>query len=104
LTVWQAVASLAGLASALTAFGLGLAAFVRSGRAEDARERADAASSSAAASQVGLEYLRESLRAQQETITRQEGEIGELRGRLRECREERQAMAVQIAELQERMP
>jgi hypothetical protein len=37
-------------------------------------------------------------------ITRQEGEIGELRGRLRECREERQAMAVRIAELEERMP
>jgi predicted RNase H-like nuclease (RuvC/YqgF family) len=93
---WQAVASIAGLASALTAFGLGVAAFVRSGRAEDARERADAAG-------VGLKYLERSLAAQQDTITRQEGEIGELRGRLRECREERQAMAVKIRELEERM-
>jgi septal ring factor EnvC (AmiA/AmiB activator) len=101
--VWQAVASLAGLCSALTAFGLGLAAFVRSGRAEDARERADQASSSAAASQVGLDYLRGALEAQQRTIVHQEGEIGELRGQLRECRAERHNLAATIVQQEARI-
>lgn len=61
------------------------------------RTRADAAG-------VGLEYLERALAAQQETITRQEGEIGELRGQLKDCRTERHAMAAEIAELRGRLP
>jgi hypothetical protein len=101
--VWQAVASFAALITALAAAGVGVAGFVRSARAEDAKRGADAAD-------VGLRYLERSLAAQQETITRQEGEIGALRGQLAQCREESHVLAAQlvgqatqIAELQERM-
>ena len=95
--MWQAVASIAAMCTAIVGGGLGIAGWFRSARADDAKGRADAAG-------VGLEYLRESLRAQQDQIVRQEGEIGELRGQLRECRDERHQLAVRVAELEEKMP
>jgi chromosome segregation ATPase len=95
--VWQAVASVAALITAVAGGGVGIAGFVRSSRAADAKSRSDAAG-------VGLQYLEKALAAQQVEITRQEGEIGELRGHLESCREERQALAVEIAELRDRMP
>jgi len=93
---WQAGTSIAALLTAVGGVGLGAAGFWRAGRADEARRSADAAG-------VGLEYLREALSAQQVTLTHQEGEIGALRGQLRECRDERRAMADQIIELQRRM-
>jgi len=93
---WQAGTSIAALLTAVGGVGLGAAGFWRAGRADDARRSADAAG-------VGLDYLREALAAQQATLTHQEGEIGVLRGQLKECRDERHAMAGQIAELRERM-
>lgn len=93
--MWQAVAAVAALLTALAGGGIGIAGFVRSSRAEDAKSRADA-------SQVGLGYLERALAAQQETITRQQGEIGVLRGQLETCREEREALAGQIAELRDK--
>ena len=87
--MWQALASIASLIGALAAGGVGVAAFVRSARAGDAKERADATG-------VGLDYLEKALAAQQVTITRQSGEIGEVRGQLVDCRNERQTMADQL--------
>jgi len=94
--MWQAVTSVAALLTAVGGVVFAALAWSRGARSEDARRRADAAG-------VGLDYLREALAAQQETLVRQEGEIGALRGQLRECRDERHAMADQITELQRRM-
>jgi len=93
----QAIVSIASLILAIPAAVVAYAAFRRSARAADVKSSADA-------SAVGLEYLRQSLQTQQELIVRQEGEIGELRGQLKSCKEERETMASQIAELQERLP
>lgn len=93
--MWQAVAAVAALVTAIAGGGVGIAGFVRSSRAEDAKTRADAAG-------VGLEYLERALAALQETNLRQQGELGELRGQLKECRTEREAMAAEIADLRER--
>lgn len=94
---WQALSALGSLAIAVPAVVIGVLAFRRTSHAEDVGERA-------AAAEVGLKYLERSLAAQQDTITRQEGEIGELRGQLKECRDERQQLSTRIAELEERMP
>jgi len=93
---WQAGTSIAALLTAVGGVVLGAAAWWRGARADDARRSADAAG-------VGLDYLREALAAQQKTLTHQEGEIGMLKGQLKECRDERHAMADQIAELRGRM-
>jgi hypothetical protein len=90
--MWQAVAAVGALVLAVPGAAIGVAGFVRSSRAEDAKSRADAAG-------VGLEYLERALSALQETNLRQQGEIGALRGELKNCREEREALAEQIAEL-----
>jgi hypothetical protein len=82
---WQVALPLGSLVIALPASVTAYLAFRRS--------------SSAEASRVGLEYLRESLRFQQETIVRQEHEIGVVRGELNGCREERQIIAREIADL-----
>ncbi|HMG43934.1 MAG TPA: hypothetical protein VK611_21555 [Acidimicrobiales bacterium] len=90
--MWQAAASVAALLTAIAGGSVGIAGFVRSARAEDARRSADATG-------VGLNYLEKALAALQTTITRQEGDLGELRGQLRGCTEERQAMSAEIADL-----
>ncbi len=90
---WQIAAALGSLLVTVVAAGVSFAAFRRSARAEDAR-------TSAEASKVGLDYLRESLKAQGETIVRQEGELGELRGELRSCRDERSALADRLTEIE----
>jgi hypothetical protein len=87
---WQAGASIAAIITAVMGAGVGLAGYIRS------------AASSAAA--TGLEYMERALQAQQDQIMRQQGEIGELRGQLQDCRAEREVLSQQIAALQERMP
>lgn len=94
--MWQAVTSIAALTTALVGAGLGVAGFLRSARSEDARQQAEQARGRADAAGVGLTYLEKALAAQGATITRQEGEIGELRGQLKECRTERHVMAQQL--------
>ncbi len=91
--MWQVVAPIGSLLLTAVAAGVSFAAFRRSARAEDARTSAEAA-------KVGLDYLRESLRAQQETIVHQEGEIGVLRGELKSCKDERQALADRLTEIE----
>lgn len=92
--MWQAVAAIGALLLSIPATVIGVIGFYRSARAEDAKGRADAA-------EVGLQYLREGLAAQQATITRQQGEIGELRGQLKVCHEERHVMAGEIEKLRD---
>jgi hypothetical protein len=94
--VWQVVASFGALALAVPGVLLGVAGFVRASRATDSKERADAA-------QVGLGYLERALKAQQDTIVRQQGEIGELRGQLVACRQREEATQAQLAELREQL-
>lgn len=100
---WQAVSALGSLVVALLGGAVGVVAFRRTSHAEDVEARVAAVEADAKArtdaAEVGLKYLERSLAAQQATITRQEGEIGELRGQLASCREERQAMAAEIADL-----
>jgi predicted RNase H-like nuclease (RuvC/YqgF family) len=97
LTVWQAITAVAALITAVGGASLGAVGLVRSGRESGAKERAEAAS-------VGLEYLERALATQQDTIVRQQGEIGELRGKLEHCESERHGLADQVAELRGRMP
>lgn len=101
--MWQAVAAVAALVTALAGGTVGIAGFIRSSRTEEARQHADAVEREVGrridAQQVGLEYMQKALAALQETNTRQEGLIGELRGLLVTCGEERQELAAQIAEL-----
>lgn len=105
---WQITAALGSLALAVPASVLGVLAFRRSSHQDDVEARIAAVESEAKArtdaAEVGLKYLERSLEAQQTTITQQAGEIGELRGQLKDCRGEREAMSAQIQELQGRMP
>ena len=105
---WQIISAVGSVALAVPAATIGVLAFRRSSHADDVEERVRAieadASSRVSAAEVGLKYLERSLAAQQETITRQSGEIGELRGLLRDCRHEREGLAGQIADLRGRMP
>lgn len=105
--MWQAVTAVTALITALAGGTVGIAGFVRSSRTEEARERAETVEREVTrrvdAQQVGLDYMNQALHAQQETITRQQGEIGELRGQLAACREERQVQAEEIARLRERL-
>ena len=105
---WQIVSAVGSIALAVPAATIGVLAFRRSSHADDVEERVRAieadASSRVSAAEVGLKYLERSLAAQQVTITRQEGEIGELRGQLKDCRGEREALADQMAELRGRLP
>lgn len=95
--LWQAVTSIAALVTGATGAALALAGWYRSAKAEDAKSSADA-------SKVGLEYLERALSQQQDTITHQQGQIGELAGQLKECRDERLELARQIEELKQAMP
>jgi septal ring factor EnvC (AmiA/AmiB activator) len=90
--VWQTFIAVGGLLVATPTAVVAAATFRRTARVADVQ-------TATAAQQVGLDYLRESLATQQATIIRQEGEIGALRGELKGCREERQAMAAEIADL-----
>jgi chromosome segregation ATPase len=105
---WQVVSALGSLVVAGLAAVVGAAAFRRTSHAEDVEARVAAVEAEARArtdaAEVGLKYLERSLAAQRDEITRQEGEIGELRGQLTHCREERQAMAAEIAELKRSLP
>lgn len=95
-TAWQTGLAIAGLALAAPTAFVAAASFKRTAHVADV-------ATTTAAQQVGLDYMRESLKAQQETIVHQQGEIGELRGELKSCRGERDTMAAQISELQSRM-
>jgi chromosome segregation ATPase len=105
---WQVVSAIGSLALAVPAATIGVLAFRRTAHADEIEDRVRAIEAEAehrvAAAEVGLKYLERSLAAQQETITRQSGEIGELRGQLKDCRTEREDLAHQIAELRGRMP
>jgi hypothetical protein len=94
--VWQVVSSIGALALAVPAVFIGVAGYVRASRAEAAKSRADAA-------QVGLGYLERALAAQQDTIVRQQGEIGELRGQLADCKQREDATQAQLAQLRDRL-
>lgn len=87
--MWQQVGILISLLSAAGGLGLGIAGFVRSGRAEDAQLRTGS-------TEVGLQHLRLALDSQQQEITRQEGVIGQLRGQLEECLRQREHQEQQI--------
>lgn len=100
---WQVGGVIASLLTAIGGLGLGIAGFVRSGRAEDAQLRTGS-------TEVGLEHLRLALDAHQKEITRQEGLIGKLTGQLDEClrqreHQEKQLMdqARELAELRQMM-
>lgn len=95
----QLILSVSAVITALSALGLGVAGFFRSARVEDAKSSADA-------SRVGLEWVKEGMatheRAMAEavrTMTRQEGLIGELRGELNNCRSEREAIAARAEQV-----
>lgn len=93
--MWETVIAIGGLAVAVPTSVVAALSFRRTARVADVKSITEA-------QQVGLDYLRESLKTQQETIVRQEGEIGELRGELKHCRTEREALAADLAELKGR--
>lgn len=90
--MWQTIVAAAAVLVAIPGAGIGYAAFRRTAHVADV-------ASTTAAQQVGLEYLTKSLEQQQSMIVHQEGLIGELRGALTSCKDERQILAEQIAEL-----
>lgn len=92
MTVWQTIVAVGGLVVTIPTAAVAYAGFRRTAHVADV-------ATATAAQQVGLDYLKESLAIQQATILRQEGEIGALRGELKGCREERQVMAAEIADL-----
>lgn len=105
--MWQAVAAVAALVTALAGGTVGIAGFVRSSRTEEARQRADdverEVNRRVDAQQVGLDYMQKAMAALQETNLRQQGEIGELRGQLKTCHDEREVMKAEISALRERL-
>lgn len=94
-TAWPTVIGLGGLVIAVPTAVVSALSFRRTAHVADV-------ATATAAQQVGLDYMRESLKTQQDTIVRQQGEIGELRGELRSCRSEREALAADLAELRSR--
>lgn len=105
---WQAVSALGTLVFAIPAVVIGVLAFRRSSHAEDVERRVRdievEAASRVRAAEVGLEYMKTSLTALQDQNLRQQGEIGELRGQLTDCRDERRVQDARIAELEGRIP
>jgi hypothetical protein len=93
LSVWQAIPSILAAVIAVPGAFLAWAAFRRSARVEDAKSSADA-------SAVGLQFMKEALDRQEATILRQEGLIGELRGELNTCERDRDRQNDRIAELE----
>ncbi len=93
--MWQTFVAVGSLLIAVPSAFVAAATFRRTAHVADVQ-------TVTAAQQVGLDYMRESLKVQQETIVRQQGEIGELRGELRSCRTERETLAADLAELRTR--
>lgn len=93
--MWQTVVALASPLVAVPTSVVAVLAFRRTARVADVASITEA-------QQVGLEYLRESLKLQQQTIVDQQGQIGELRGELRSCKHEREALAADLADLRSR--
>lgn len=88
---WQAAGVIVSLVTAVGGLGLGIAGFVRSGRAEDAQLRSSA-------TEVGLETLKFAQRTQRDEFTRLIQTVGELRGQLDECMRQREHQERQLAE------
>lgn len=101
--MWQALVAIGTLVLTIPGVVIGTVAFQRSSRTEEAKEKADAVEREVTrrvdAQKVGLEYMERAMAALQQTNLRQQGEIGELRGLLVDCRTEREAMQRQIDEL-----
>lgn len=93
--MWPTLIAIGSLILAVPTAAVTAATFRRTAHVADVQ-------TTTAAQQVGLDYMRESLKVQQETIVRQQGEIGELRGELRSCRTERETLAADLAELRTR--
>jgi len=89
--VWQIIGVVISLVTAVGGLGLGIAGFVRSGRAEDAQLRTGS-------TEVGLKHLQLALDRTEADIKRQEGLIGELRGQLDECMRQRDRQELQLTE------
>jgi hypothetical protein len=100
---WQTVLALAGPLVGVPTSVVAVLAFKRTARVADAKASAEAIG-------IGLDYVRtgiaeqrqameQALAHQQDVIREQQGMIGELRGELKGCREERRAMADEITEL-----
>src|SRR5512138_3388749 len=98
---WTVAPAYLALVVTLPAAGIGVLAFRRTARSEDVearvREIEIESASRVQAAEVGLEYMKTSLAALQDQNMRQQGEIGELRGQLTDCRAERQMLAAEIA-------
>ena len=94
--MWQTIVAFGGLVVAVPTSVVAALSFRRTARVADV-------ATTTAAQQVGLSYLKESLAAQQVTIVHQEGLLGELRGELKSCRDERVALAGQIQDLRRKM-
>lgn len=105
--MWQAVAAVAALVTALAGGTVGLVGLVKSSRSDEARQRGAEVEREVSrridAQQVGLEYMERAMAALQQTNLRQQGEIGELRGQLTTCHDEREVMKAEIGELRERL-
>lgn len=93
--MWQTLVAAAAVLVGVPTSAVAVAAFRRTAHVADV-------AATTAAQQVGLDYMEKALATQQETIVRQQGEIGELRGELRSCRTERETLAADLAELRSR--
>lgn len=78
----QVVSTITALVAAVSAMGLGIASFVRSGRAEDAQLRTGS-------TEVGLRHIQLALDRAESDIKRLLGEVGRLQGQLEECLRQR---------------
>lgn len=87
----QLVSSIAALVTAISALGLGIAGFVRSGRAEDAQLRTGS-------TEVGLRHIQLALERAEVDIKRLLGEVGRLQGQLDECLRQREHQEMQLIE------
>lgn len=87
--MWIAITAIASLLTALGGVGLGIMSWVQRSREAGAKSSADAA-------QIGLSYMKDSLLTQQSVILQLKGEVGELRGLLKECHDERKLMQGKI--------
>lgn len=101
---WQVAAALGALLLAIPGTVIGVIAFQRTARSDEAKRRAEEidreVNRRVDAQQIGLGYMERALKSLQDQNLRQQGEIGELRGQLKDCRDEREALRDRLDELE----
>jgi len=91
---WVALTAVGSFIAALGGIGLSIASRIQQNKESGAKE-------SATIAQVGVDLIKEANARQERYIVQLVGEVGEVRGQLNECKEERHLLMSENKELKE---